>query len=98
MEYKIRSMSDPGEEWEISIEELRMLRALNQGVDDVLEESLKARENLAQSFRRAFPAILELTGAKAVVITTPNEELAEETWHQGDFRSEERRVGKECRL
>jgi class 3 adenylate cyclase len=70
---------------DLSIEELRFLRNLNAATDDMLEESLKARENLAQTFKRIFPELLELTGAKAIVVTTLNEDMAEETWHQGEF-------------
>lgn len=70
---------------ELSYEELEALRTLNQGVDDVLEESLRLRENLAQTFRRVLPRVLELTGAKAVALTTQNEELLEQTYSHGAF-------------
>lgn len=62
-----------------------MLRFLNRAVDDVLEESLKERESLSQTFRRAFPHILSLTGAKGIAVTTLDEELVERTFHLGDF-------------
>ncbi len=77
---------------ELSLEELRQLRDLNAAVDDLLEESLKARESLEQTFRRIFPELLKLTGAKAVVVTTLNEELVEETWHLGEFGASPGRV------
>jgi class 3 adenylate cyclase len=70
---------------EPSLEELKALRHLHRAVDDLLEESLKERENLAQTFRRAFPVLLRLTGASAVALTTRNEELAEQTWTEGDW-------------
>ena len=70
---------------ELSLEELKALRVLNRAVDDVLEESLKARENLEQTFRRLFPVVLKLTGAVGAAITTQDEELTEQTWHVGDF-------------
>jgi class 3 adenylate cyclase len=70
---------------ELSVEELKALRTLNRLVDDVLEESLRARENLEQTFRRLFPEILKLTGAIAAAVTTLDEELTEQTWHAGDF-------------
>ncbi|MBI3185992.1 MAG: adenylate/guanylate cyclase domain-containing protein [Myxococcales bacterium] len=70
---------------DVPLEELKHLRFLSRAVDDLLEESLKARENLEQTFRRAFPQLLTLAGAKGVVVTTSNEELTEETWWHGDF-------------
>ena len=70
---------------ELSLEELRALRELSRAVDDLLEESLKARENLEQTFRRLFPAVLKLTGAKAIAVTTLDEELTVQTFHHGDF-------------
>lgn len=65
--------------------ELRFLRALNQRVDDLLEQCLRGRENLAQCFRRLLPELIRLTGASAVAITTRNEDLEEETWAHGSF-------------
>src|SRR5262245_9111866 len=72
---------------ELSREELKELRRLNRAVDDVLEESLKARENLEQTFRRLFPELMRLTGAVGCAVTTLDEELSEQTWHVGDFGS-----------
>ncbi len=73
----------PGTEPDLA--ELKALRVLKRAIDDLLEESLKERENLDGTFRRLFPRVLALTGAKGVVITTSNEELATQTWSQGDF-------------
>jgi class 3 adenylate cyclase len=70
---------------ELSREELQSLRTLNRAVDDALEESLKARENLEQTFRRLFPELLALTGAVGAAVTTLDEELTRQTWHIGDF-------------
>lgn len=70
---------------ELSLEELKQLRTLSRTVDDVLEESLKARENLEQTFVRLFPTLLSLTQAKGVAVTSLDEELTEQTWHAGDF-------------
>lgn len=70
---------------ELQTDELRLLRQVSRRVDDLLEESLKARESLAQTFARLFPAVLELTGARGIAITTLDEELKVQTWHQGDF-------------
>ncbi|MBF5043591.1 adenylate/guanylate cyclase domain-containing protein [Aggregicoccus sp. 17bor-14] len=70
---------------EPSLEELRLLRTLHRTVDDLLEESLKARETLAQTFRRLFPPLLQLLGARAVAVSTRNEELSEQTFHAGDW-------------
>ncbi|HEY8211661.1 MAG TPA: adenylate/guanylate cyclase domain-containing protein [Myxococcaceae bacterium] len=67
------------------LEELQHLFRLNRLVDDALEESLKARENLAQTFRRLFPPLLEHTGARAVAVTTRNEDLLEETYVGGTW-------------
>ena len=72
---------------EPTYEELKQLRSLGQAIDDILEESLQVRENLGQTLRRAFPQILQLTGARGVVVTTMNEELAEETFFHGEFGS-----------
>lgn len=70
---------------ELPVEELRLLRKISREVDDILEESLKARENLAQTFERLFPVVLQLTGARAIAISTLDEELTQQTWHKGAF-------------
>jgi len=70
---------------ELTLEELKLLREVNRTVDDLLEESLKARENLERTFERLFPPLLHLTGARAAVVTTTDEELATATFHHGDF-------------
>jgi adenylate cyclase len=67
------------------IEELELLHHLNRAVDDCLEESLKARENLNQTFRRLFPRVLQLTGGRAIAVTSRSEELQEHTWSEGAF-------------
>src|SRR5689334_21701931 len=77
--------SSPPVPTELPIEELKALRFLARSVDDLLEESLRARESLHQTFTRAFPRLLQLTGAKEIAITTLNEELVEQTWHHGPF-------------
>ncbi len=73
------------EHGELSYEELKQLRDLNRMVDDLLEESLKARENLEQTFKRVFPALLKVTGAKGAAVSALDEELQVQTWHHGDF-------------
>ncbi|MBN1205991.1 MAG: adenylate/guanylate cyclase domain-containing protein [Myxococcaceae bacterium] len=70
---------------EPSLEELRSLRHLQRAMDDLLEESIKQRESLTQTFNRCFPRVLALTGARAIALTTRNEELAEQTWTEGDW-------------
>ncbi|NTX61464.1 adenylate/guanylate cyclase domain-containing protein [Myxococcus sp. CA051A] len=70
---------------DLSLEEYKALRALQRAVDDLLEESLRERENLTQSFRRCFPPILALTGARAVALTTRDEDLRVQTWCEGDW-------------
>jgi adenylate cyclase len=70
---------------EPSLEELRALRHLQRSLDDLIEESLKQRESLSQTFDRCFPQLLELTGARAIALTTRNEELAEQTWIEGSW-------------
>ncbi|MCY1016563.1 adenylate/guanylate cyclase domain-containing protein [Pyxidicoccus sp. MSG2] len=70
---------------DFTLEEYKALRTLQRAVDDLLEESLRERETLTQSFRRCFPPILKLTGARAVAITTRDEELLEQTWSEGDW-------------
>lgn len=67
------------------LEELQHLFQLNRLVDDALEESLKARENLAQTFRRLFPRLLERTRARAAAVTTRSEDLTEETYVGGTW-------------
>ena len=42
-------------------------------------------KNLNQTFARCFPRFLSLTGAQGIVVTTQNEELAEQTWSSGAF-------------
>lgn len=66
-------------------EELIFLRHLSLTVDDLLEESLRGRENLRQTFARCLPRFCELAGARAIVVTTMNEDLEDETWSHGDF-------------
>src|SRR3712207_5989045 len=68
---------------EPSLEELRSLRQLQRALDELLEEGLKLRDSLAQTFERCLPKLLELTGASAIALTTRNEELAEQTWSEG---------------
>ncbi|MFO0600533.1 MAG: adenylate/guanylate cyclase domain-containing protein [Myxococcaceae bacterium] len=70
---------------ELTFEELRALWAVNRLVDDHLEESLKERESLQQTFKRLFPPLLTQVGAKGVVVNTIDEELAQVTFHEGDF-------------
>src|SRR4051812_13580995 len=70
---------------EPSLDELRSLRQLQRSLDELLEESLKERASLQQTFDRCFPRILELTGAHAIALTTRNEELAEQTWTEGPW-------------
>lgn len=70
---------------DIGLEELRQLRLLSRAVDDLLEESLKARENLQQTFRRIFPELLRLTGAKAIAVHTQAEDLTQQTYSEGEF-------------
>ena len=72
-------------EADLSFEELKLLRQVGRAVDDLLEESLKARESLKQSFQRLFPPLLALIGAKGAVVSTIDEELAQATFHHGDF-------------
>ena len=68
---------------EPTLAELQFLRQLHRALDEQLEESLKLRESLQQTFARCFPRVLELTGALAIALTTRNEELAEQTWTEG---------------
>ncbi|WP_224242117.1 adenylate/guanylate cyclase domain-containing protein [Hyalangium gracile] len=68
-----------------SLEELRSLRHLHRALDELVEESLKERESLEQTFDRCFPRILEMTGARAIALTTRNEELADQTWTEGSW-------------
>jgi adenylate cyclase len=70
---------------ELSYDELKLLRSVSRSVDDLLEESLKARESLQQVFKRLFPPLMDLVGAKGAVVATLDEELAQATYHHGDF-------------
>ncbi len=70
---------------DLTLDELKTLREVSQMLDDLLEESLKAREGLAQTFRRAFPPLVRLIAAQGIAVTTKNEELEEETFAHGDF-------------
>jgi adenylate cyclase len=70
---------------DLTLDELKHLRRVSRRLDDVLEESLKARENLRQTFRRSFPVLLELTHANGIVISTLDEELQTSIFHHGDF-------------
>ncbi|MFT3710853.1 MAG: adenylate/guanylate cyclase domain-containing protein [Archangium sp.] len=70
---------------ELTLDELKLLRNVNRTVDDCLEESLKERESLQQTFKRLFPVLIDLIGAKGAVVNTLDEELAQATFHHGDF-------------
>lgn len=70
---------------ELTFEELKLLRQVSRAVDDVLEESLKARESLQQTFNRLFPVLTQIVGAKGAVVSTLDEELAQATFAHGDF-------------
>lgn len=70
---------------DLTLEELKALREVSRTLDDLLEEALKARENLAQTFRRVLPPLCRLTGARACALTTFDEELQSTTFHHGDF-------------
>ena len=70
---------------ELSLEEHRFLRELGRVTDDLLEESLRERETLTQCFRRCFPTLLSRLGARAIALTTRDEELVEQTWGEGDW-------------
>ncbi|QRN97259.1 adenylate/guanylate cyclase domain-containing protein [Archangium violaceum] len=67
------------------LEELRMLHALNREVDSLIEECLRERASLARTFQRVLPLVLRETGARGIAVTTRNEELVEQTFHEGDF-------------
>jgi len=70
---------------EAELEELRMQQALNRQVDSLLEECVRERMSLTQTFSRLLPLVLRETGAQGVAVTTRNEELMEETFHAGEF-------------
>src|SRR5260370_42666564 len=70
---------------DLSLEELKLLRRVNARVDDLLEQALKNRENLEQTFRRLFPEVLTLSGAVGVAVTSLDEELTQQTWQHGEF-------------
>ncbi|HYO58190.1 hypothetical protein [Archangium sp.] len=62
-----------------------MLHALNAQVDSLLEECIREHLSLSRTFHRVLPAVLKETGAQGLAVTTRNEELAEQTFHVGDF-------------
>jgi adenylate cyclase len=72
--------------------ELSLLWNLSRRVDDLLEESLRDRENLKLAFARSMPHWLELTGARGVVVATLNEELQPSTYQAGEFGAQDPRV------
>ncbi|HEX5750954.1 MAG TPA: adenylate/guanylate cyclase domain-containing protein [Archangium sp.] len=70
---------------EAGLEELRLLHALNRAVDDLIEGCIRDQLSLARTFQRILPEVLKETGAQGIAVTTRNEELAEQTFHAGDF-------------
>ncbi len=72
-------------ETELTLEELKLLRRVSRAVDDLLEEALKARESLEQTFKRVFPPVVHEIGAIAMAVTTLDEELNTSTFQHGDF-------------
>lgn len=77
---------------ELDVSELRLLRHVSKLTDDTLEESLRLRESLGQTFHRLLPPLREAIGAKGLAVTTRNEELIEQTWIDGAF-PEDRHAG-----
>ena len=69
----------------LSTEELISLRELVLAVDEVLEQSLMARESLELTFARLLPELLRLTRARGVAVRTRDEHLEERTFAHGDF-------------
>jgi adenylate cyclase len=67
------------------LEELRMLHTLNREVDSLIEECLREGASLARTFHRVLPLVMREAGARGVAATTRNEELVEQTFHDGDF-------------
>lgn len=72
-------------EIDLSFDELKLLRRVSRSVDDLLEEALKHRENLEQTFKRVFPPLMQQVGAMAMAVTTLDEELNISTFHEGRF-------------
>lgn len=70
---------------DLTLEELKHLRAVSRTVDDLLEESLKHRENLEKTFQRLFPSVMQLLGARGIAVTTLDEELVSTTFSHGEF-------------
>ena len=70
---------------ELTHAELKLLRRVSRAVDDLLETSLKEREGLDLTFKRLFPEVLKLAQARAIAITTLDEELNTSTFHHGDW-------------
>ncbi len=72
-------------ESDLTLEELKLLRRVSRTVDDLLEEALKNRENLEQTFRRLFAPVMHELGARAIAVTTLDEELNTTTFSHGNF-------------
>ncbi len=70
---------------DLTLEELKFLRELSRTVDDLLEESLKARESLEKTFQRLFPPVMHDLRARGIAVTTLDEELVSTTFHHGEF-------------
>lgn len=64
--------------------ELAERESLNEYADDLLEECLRDRLSLKQTFDHFLPKIATRLGASAIVVVTRNEELREEPFHFGD--------------
>lgn len=70
---------------EPTYQELLELREVARLVDDLLEASLRARENLEQTFRRVFPPLCTRLKTTGMALTTSDEEAKRTTFHHGDF-------------
>jgi adenylate cyclase len=70
---------------DLSQAELARLRDVARVVDDLLEASLRERENLEQTFKRLFHPLMTAAGARGVAVTAVDEHLGQKTWHLGDF-------------
>ena len=73
---------------EPTLEEYRGLRALDRAVDETLEASLQAREDLGRTFRRLLPVLLAQAGARGAVVSTLDEELKPFSGSAGTFPSD----------
>lgn len=69
-------MTEDANDLRRQLEKARQMIALNERIDDLIEESLQARRSLADTMSHVLPALCAMVGAKAAFLRSFGEELS----------------------